>query len=158
MVAAVAPASKLKKAKAASSEEGGEAKQGETEDLDVEPSLMPSSDQIQVTNPSQRTQKLKRASSVGDDACSEEYDDILGPLETLAGRENKKRRRDVPESFTESETEPPSIRTTLRSLKTIRAFCQKKGVCEELCAELERKIRDHWIDEAMSNGSQTIFL
>jgi hypothetical protein len=46
MVAVVAPASKLEKRKAASSEEGGEAKQGETEDLDVEPSLAPSSDPV----------------------------------------------------------------------------------------------------------------
>jgi hypothetical protein len=129
--------------KAISSEEGVEAKQGETEDL--------------VTNPSQRTRKLKRASSVGDDASSEEHDDNLAPLETLAGRDNKKRRRDVQDSTTETETELPSIRTTLRSLKTIRAFCQKKGECEELCEELERKIRDYWLDEAMSNDSPTMF-
>jgi hypothetical protein len=159
MVAVAAPPRKRRKSKAISpSEDCAEVKQGETEELDVKPGMVSSSDQIQAMNPSQRARKVKsRASSVGDDTSSEEHDDNLVPLEKLAGRENEKRRRDVQDSTALTETELPSIRTTLRSLKTVRTFCQKKGVCEELCAELEKQIRDYWLDEAMSNDSPTMF-
>jgi hypothetical protein len=159
MVAVAAPPRKRRKSKAISpSEERAENKQGKTEELDVKPGLVASSNQIEATNPSQRSRKVKRALSVGDDASSEDHGDNLGPLETVAGRENEKIHRDAQECTAETETELPSIRTTLRSLKTVRTFCQKEGVYEELCEELDRKIRYYWLDKAMSTDSPTMFV
>jgi hypothetical protein len=61
-------------------------------------------------------------------------------------------------STSTSSSTSPSIRQALRAMKTVQVYCERRGAAhKEFAAELDRKIRYDWIDEAMLTGSKICF-